>query len=94
MPSRQMVQRSLSDLLKKNVAEAVMTRSQAQDVQKQFRLFQSRFPRLQKNFRGQVVAFAGGKQFAGLTLGEVVSQVDAALPNALFYAEEIPAKLK
>ncbi len=92
MASRELIRRAFSQSIKKNVAERIMTRSQGRDVQKQFRLFEAHLPRMRRRFPGRFVAFAGGEQYAGVCLGEIISQVDRVVPTPLFYAEEIPTK--
>lgn len=81
-------EKQLAQLLRNNVKQGIMTRSQARDTMKQYRFFKNRRRSLRAKYAGKAVGVAGGLPYVANTLGEIVAQVHAVNPTLMIYAEE------
>ena len=81
---------TLASVLRRDVADGMVSPTQAREVRRQERLFQVRRRAILRQFRGQIVAYAGGKRYVGTSIADVIEKISAVNPALVFYAEEIP----
>jgi hypothetical protein len=86
---RPVVLLSLSDMLKRDLANGLISPAQASETKRQQKEFERHRATIERRFSGRYVAYAGGNRYVGNSVAEVISQVHAVDAALLLYIEQI-----
>ena len=81
---------SVADILKRDLANGLISPAQASETRRQQKEFERNRTKIERRFSGLFVAYAGGQRYVGNSIVEVFSQVRAVDATLLLYLEQIP----